>query len=97
MINLLFFVRYLIIAYCSYSSSVYTIVVTMLQIIIQRFAQEIWLHVHICLPRERNEVRLVSCRDHRLPVVYAINEVLCYKSEGRWFDRSWCHWKFSLT
>ena len=21
-------------------------------------------------------------------------KVLCYKSEGRWFDRSWCHWIF---
>jgi len=19
-------------------------------------------------------------------------KVLCYKSEGRWFDPSWCHW-----
>ena len=24
-------------------------------------------------------------------------KVLCYKSEGRWFDPSWCHWSFSLT
>jgi hypothetical protein len=24
-------------------------------------------------------------------------EVLCYKSEGRWFDSRWCHWNFSLT
>jgi len=24
-------------------------------------------------------------------------KVLCYKSEGRWFDPSWCHWDFSLT
>jgi len=23
--------------------------------------------------------------------------VLCYKSEGRWFDSRWCHWNFSLT
>jgi len=23
--------------------------------------------------------------------------VLCYKTEGRWFDPSWCHWNFSLT
>jgi len=22
--------------------------------------------------------------------------VLCYKSEGRWFDPSWCQWIFSL-
>jgi len=24
-------------------------------------------------------------------------KMLCYKSEGRWFDSSWCHWNFSLT
>jgi hypothetical protein len=24
-------------------------------------------------------------------------KVLCYKSEGRWFDPSWCHWNFSWT
>jgi len=24
-------------------------------------------------------------------------KVLCYKSEGRWFDSSWCHWNFPLT
>jgi hypothetical protein len=24
-------------------------------------------------------------------------KVLCYKSEVRWFDPRWCHWKFSLT
>ena len=24
-------------------------------------------------------------------------KVLCYKSEGRWFDPGWCHWNSSLT
>jgi len=24
-------------------------------------------------------------------------KALCYKSEGRWYDPSWCHWDFSLT
>jgi len=24
-------------------------------------------------------------------------KVLCYKSEGRCFDPSWCHWKFLLN
>ena len=24
-------------------------------------------------------------------------KVLSYKSEGSWFDPSWCHWNFSLT
>ena len=23
-------------------------------------------------------------------------KVLCYKSEGRWFDPSWCHWIFHI-
>jgi len=31
--------------------------------------------------------------DHGSTVV----KVLCYKSEGRWFDSSWCQWNFSLT
>jgi hypothetical protein len=24
-------------------------------------------------------------------------KVLCYKSEGHWFDSRWCHWIFPLT
>jgi len=24
-------------------------------------------------------------------------KVLCYKSEGHWFDPSWCHWNFSFS
>ena len=24
-------------------------------------------------------------------------KVLCYKSEGNWFDPRWCHWNFSIT
>jgi len=24
-------------------------------------------------------------------------KLLFYKSEGRWFEPSWCHWNFSLT
>jgi hypothetical protein len=24
-------------------------------------------------------------------------KVLCYKSEGRWFDFRWCQWNLSLT
>jgi len=33
------------------------------------------------------------CEDRGSTVV----KVLCYKSEGRWFDLSWYHWNFSLT
>ena len=24
-------------------------------------------------------------------------KVLCYKSDGRWFDSRWCHWNFLLS
>ena len=38
------------------------------------------------------EIRLVliSVRDRGSTVL----KVLCYKSEGRWFDPSWCQWIF---
>ena len=26
-----------------------------------------------------------------------VAKVLCYKSEGRWFEFRWCHWNFLLT
>jgi len=32
----------------------------------------------------------VRCGDRGSTVV----KVLCYKSEGRWFDPSWCQWIF---
>jgi hypothetical protein len=38
-------------------------------------------------------VTAVVMRDRGSTVV----KVLCYKSEGRWFDSRWCHWNFSLT
>jgi len=28
---------------------------------------------------------------------YKVNFMKNYNKEGRWFDPSWCHWKFSLT
>ena len=39
-------------------------------------------------------------RQHSLQAgdrVGTVVKVLCYKSEGRWFDPSWCHWNFSVT
>ena len=36
---------------------------------------------------------LLMFRDRCSTVV----KVLCYKSEGLWFDSGWCHWNFSLT
>ena len=35
----------------------------------------------------------IAHRDRGSTVV----KMLCYKSEGRWFDSRWCHWNFSLT
>jgi hypothetical protein len=32
------------------------------------------------------------CGDRGSTVV----KVLCYKSEGHWFDPSWCHWKYFI-
>ena len=34
---------------------------------------------------------------HSRDRVGTVAKVLCYKSEGRCFDPSWCHWNFSLT
>ena len=36
---------------------------------------------------------LIFIRDRGGTVV----KVLCYKSEGRWFDSRWCHWNILLT
>jgi len=33
------------------------------------------------------------CSPHRGSTVV---KVLCYKSEGRWIDSRWCHWKFFI-
>ena len=34
------------------------------------------------------------CRPDSHP--YAVVKVLCYKSEGCWFDPSWCQWNFFI-
>jgi len=43
----------------------------------------------------------VWCRVHLafslLEIGGTVVKVLCYKSEGRVFDPSWCQWNFSLT
>jgi len=41
-----------------------------------------------------------STQNFTIPYVATVDrgstvvKVLCYKSEGRWFDPSWCHWIF---
>ena len=45
------------------------------------FVEYFWFH-SLCLVGDRGST---------------VVKVLLYKSEGRWFDPSWCHWNFSLT
>ena len=48
-------------------------------------------------------VTLFCLRFYRNTIIISLDrgstvvKVLCYKSEGRWFDPSWCHWNTSLT
>ena len=51
------------------------------------------IHSAVCLCIHFIIYTTVNTRDNRSTVV----KVLCYKSEGRWFDPSWCHWNFPLT
>jgi len=39
----------------------------------------------------RNKSKVLKARGDRGSSVV---KVLCYKSEGRWFDPSWCQWIF---
>ena len=49
-------------------------------------------NIFVCLYYSRNISQLYSytCGDRGSTVV----KVPCYKSEGRWFDPSWCQWIF---
>ena len=44
------------------------------------------------VPDPKNEGPTIFQGDRGSTVV----KVLCYKSEGRWFDSSWCQWIFYL-
>jgi hypothetical protein len=55
-----------------------------------------WTHIAGC------SIKITIILESQYTIVHANNsatvvEVLCYKSEGRWFDSRWCHWNFSLT
>jgi len=47
--------------------------------------------------RQFSNYRSVLCTLHMGERGGTVVKVLCYKSEGRWLDPSWCHWNFSLT
>ena len=49
--------------------------------------------VSLILPGRQDGLHLEYLMDRGSRVV----KVLCYKPESRWFDPTWCHWKFSLT
>ena len=56
----------------------------------------------MCLPlltnvRVFDHVIFTACNKHSGDRGSTVVKVLCYKSEGRWFDPSWCHWNFSLV
>jgi len=50
--------------------------------------------VMVDLLKHKQDVELVLFCLYLLSTVV---KVLCYKSEGRWFDPKWCHWNFSFT
>jgi len=58
----------------------------------QRQAREL-----ICGPYLATRARLLSFNSTQGDRDSTVIKVLRYKSEGRWFDSSWCHWNFSLT
>jgi len=56
-------------------------------------------HVFVCVPMYHIPSAIIT-----VPFILrkvdrgnTVVKVLCYKSEGRWFDSRWCHLKFSLT
>ena len=51
------------------------------------------LTLRACVAYKKGEKPIYIYGDRGSTVV----KMLCYKSEGRWFDSRWCHWNFSLT
>ena len=50
--------------------------------------------------KEESVCRLTAAKPRVMYFIYrfvCVKFLLCYKSEGRWFDSRWCHWNFSLT
>jgi hypothetical protein len=63
----------------------------------------IYMNISMCNAKEFQNTR-ISLYIYREYISYLwtadggkLVKVLCYKSEGRWFDSRWCHWHFSLT
>ena len=60
-------------------------------------------HICVSIAVSRLELHFLWQRNHVLETVLSVCwnrgstviKVMCYKSEGCWFDPSWCHWNFS--
>jgi len=67
-------------------------------IVKQKFCASSWLITEI-KTNERLILYLILSNKHSMlgDQGGTVVKVLCYKSEGRWFDPSRCHWNFSLT
>jgi len=64
---------------------------------VHRLSWCIWFSLRVDPPRDLPTIILCAsctCFGGRGGTVV---KVLCYKSEGRWFDSRWCHWNFLLT
>ena len=73
----------------------YLYVVILLCILLKRYKHIRVLHFlslwHACLQAAPYLQKSIECCGDRGTTVV---KVLCYKSEGRWFDPSWCQWIF---
>jgi len=47
--------------------------------------------------RNWNSTSLGECYDIKGDRGITVVKVLCYKSEGHWFDPSWCQWIFAIS
>jgi len=56
-------------------------------------------YVNMCLCKTRSLQRKDSLNGYLFAyfLLILLHYVLCYKSEGRWFNSRWCHWNFSLA
>ena len=56
------------------------------------------LYMYICQHLMTLTMLLLHCLFHALgDCGSTVVKVLCYKSEGCWFNNRWCHWNFSMT
>ena len=52
------------------------------------------LTIKLSVPKLSLQRPISISTNHKGDCGTTVVKVLCYKSEGRWFDPSWCHWMF---